>query len=72
MVTHVERTGTAERAGLLVGDVIVEINGHRTESIDDLHRFLTSDLVGRETALTLLRLEKKLFVNVVPQELKTI
>ncbi len=71
MVAHVERAGAAERAGLLVGDVIVEINGHRTESIDDLHRFLTSDLIGRETALTLLRLEKKLFVNVIPQELKT-
>jgi S1-C subfamily serine protease len=72
MVAHVERAGAAERAGLLVGDVIVEINGHRTESIDDLHRFLTSELIGKETALTLLRLEKKLFVNVIPQELKTI
>lgn len=71
MVAHVERTGAAERAGLLVGDVIVEINGHRTESIDDLHRFLTSELIGKETALTVLRLEKKLFVNVVPQELKS-
>ena len=70
MVAHVERAGAAERGGLRVGDVIVEINGHRTESIDDLHRFLTSDLIGRETALTLLRLEKKLFVNVVPQELR--
>lgn len=71
MVAHIERAGSAERAGLLVGDIIVEINGHRIESIDDLHRFLTSDLIGRQTALTLLRLEKKLFVNVVPQELNT-
>jgi S1-C subfamily serine protease len=70
MIAHVEQGGSAEHAGLLVGDVIVEMNGHRVESIDDLHRLLTNDMIGRETALTILRLEKKLFVNIVPKELK--
>ncbi len=70
MISHVEQGGSAEHAGLLVGDVIVEMNGHRVESIDDLHRLLTNDMIGRETALTILRLKKKLFVNIVPKELK--
>lgn len=71
MVAHVERGGSAERAGLLVGDVIIEMNGRRIESIDDIHRHLTNDLIGKETALTILRLEKKLFVNILPRELRS-
>ena len=72
MIAHVERGGSADHAGLLVGDVIVEMNGHRVESIDDLHRLLTKDVIGKETGLTVLRLEKKLFVNIVPKELKPV
>jgi S1-C subfamily serine protease len=53
-----------------VGDVIIEMNGHRIESIDDLHRLLTSDLIGQETGLAVLRSEKKLFVKIIPKELK--
>jgi len=69
MIANVEHGGAADHAGLLNGDVIVEMNGHRIESIDDLHRLLTNDLIGKETGLTVLRLEKKLFVKVVPEEL---
>ncbi|MGA7160325.1 MAG: trypsin-like peptidase domain-containing protein [Bacteroidota bacterium] len=70
MVAHVERGGSAEHAGLLVGDVIVEMDGHRVESIDDLHRMLTKEMIGKEARLMVLRLERKLFVNIVPRELK--
>jgi S1-C subfamily serine protease len=70
MIAHVERGGSADQAGVLVGDVIIEMNGHRIESIDDLHRLLTSDLIGQETGLAVLRLEKKLFVKIIPRELK--
>lgn len=72
MVAHVEQGGSADRAGLHVGDVIIEMNSHRIESIDDLHRLLTSDLIGQEIGLSLLRLEKKLFVKIIPKELKPI
>ena len=48
-----------------MGDVIIEMNSHRIESIDDLHRLLTSDLIGQETGLAVLRLEKKLFVKII-------
>ncbi len=70
MVAHVERQGPAEKAGLQTGDVIVEFDGRRVESIDDLHRFLTDEAIGKEVRLTILRLEKKLPVSIVPQELK--
>jgi len=70
MVASVERGGPAEKAGLQVGDVIVEADGKRIESIDDLHRFLSSDIIERSVSLTVLRLEKKISVRVVPKELK--
>ncbi len=70
MVAHVERQGPAEKAGLIVGDVIVEFDGNRIESIDDLHRFLRSEVIGKEVTLTILRLEKKISASIVPQELK--
>jgi len=70
MIAQVERGESADQAGLLVGDVIVEMNGHRIESIDDLHRLLTSELIGQEAGVTVLRLEKKLFVTIIPKELK--
>ncbi len=70
MVASVERGGSAHEAGLLVGDVVVEMNGSRIESIDDLHRMLTSELIGKTTGLTILRLEKKVLLNIVPKELK--
>jgi S1-C subfamily serine protease len=70
MIAHVERGGSADHAGLLAGDVIVEMDSHRIESIDDLHRLLTSGMIGRETVLAVLRLEKKLLVKIVPKELK--
>jgi S1-C subfamily serine protease len=69
MVAHIERSSPAEKAGLLEGDVVIEFNGHRVESIDDLHRELSSKTVGQEISLTLLRLEKKIFMAVKPEEL---
>jgi len=69
MIAHVERGGAADQTGLLAGDVIVEMDNHRVESIDDLHRLLTNDTIGRAAILSVLRLEKKLLVKIVPKEL---
>ncbi|HTP13301.1 MAG TPA: trypsin-like peptidase domain-containing protein [Bacteroidota bacterium] len=69
MVSQVEYQGPAGRAGLQEGDVITEFASHRIESIDDLHRYLTHEAIGNEVTLAILRLEKKLFVKVVPTEL---
>ena len=70
MVASVEKGGSAHEAGLQVGDVVIELNGARIESIDDLHRQLTSELIGKTIGMMILRLEKKLLVNIVPRELR--
>lgn len=69
MIAQVEPAGPASKAGLLEGDVIVSMGNNRIESIDDLHRSLTHDCVGRSLQLTILRLEKKISVTIIPQEL---
>ncbi len=69
MVSQVEYQGPSQRAGLQEGDVIVQFDSERIESIDDLHRHLTHEAIGKEVTLTILRLEKKLFVKIVPLEL---
>lgn len=69
MIASIEGNGAAQKAGLLEGDVIVEFNDIRVESIDDLHRMLTSDTIGQKVKLTILRLEKKISVVIVPEEL---
>ncbi len=70
MISSVERGGPAERAELLVGDVIVEFDGDRVESIEDLHKHLRGPAIGKSSDLTILRLEKKLHIRVTPGELR--
>ena len=68
-VVGVQSQGPAGKAGLRDGDIIIEFSKIRVESIDDLHRLLSSEVIGAESILTLLRLERKIFLPVVPQEL---
>jgi S1-C subfamily serine protease len=69
LVAGVGPQSPAGRAGLRDGDIIVEFNRQRVESIDDLHKLLSSEVIGTEAALTVLRSEQKIFLPVVPQEL---
>jgi S1-C subfamily serine protease len=50
-----EADGPAARAGVEMGDVIVALDAHPVESIDDLHRLLDASRIGREVSLTLIR-----------------
>ncbi|HWP82363.1 MAG TPA: trypsin-like peptidase domain-containing protein [Bacteroidota bacterium] len=69
LVAHLEASGPGAKGGIKEGDKVVEFDGKRVESIDDLHRLLSSDVIGREIVVTILRSEKKLKVRVVPLEL---
>ncbi|HTY36245.1 MAG TPA: trypsin-like peptidase domain-containing protein [Bacteroidota bacterium] len=68
-IASVQSDGPAAKAGLREGDIIVGFKGQRTESIDDLHKLLTADVIGTEITITLLRREQKIFVTLMPQEL---
>jgi S1-C subfamily serine protease len=66
-VTQVEADGAAGRAGVRPGDVIIGLDGEAITGIDDLHRVLTDDRIGRELPLDLLRERKKVTVAVRPE-----
>lgn len=61
----------AKEAGLLTGDLIIEFDGHPIQGIDDLHKLLTDERIGRKTPVTIIRGTQKLTIEVVPRESKT-
>ena len=58
----------AREAGLLPGDLVVEFDGYPIRGIDDLHRLLTNERIGKRVPITVIRGAQKLTVELVPQE----
>ncbi|GAB2589344.1 S1C family serine protease [Spirosoma areae] len=69
MVVSVEPDGIAGNSELLAGDIIVGFNSQPVTSVDDLHRLLTDDTIGRQSQLTVLRENRKKGILVTPGEL---
>lgn len=55
LVLWLEKDGPAEKGGLLVGDILTQINAHALQDADDLFAALTSATVGQPTAVDVLR-----------------
>ncbi len=55
LVMAVTTGGPAAAAGVVVGDVLLELDGHAITSPEDLLDLLVGDLVGRQATLRLLR-----------------
>ncbi len=68
LVQHIEADGPAYNSELRSGDLIVAFDDKRIQSIDDLHRFLTEETVGRQIQLRVIRNGRKQRVNVIPAE----
>jgi S1-C subfamily serine protease len=68
LVLHVEPASPAARAGIREGDVVIGLDGNTISGIDDLHRVLSDDRIGRELELQLLRERATLTVAVRPEE----
>ena len=68
LVTSVEPSTPAQRAGLLEGDVIVGYNDHPISNSDDLLRQLTEIQLGVRAQLTVIRRIEKLALEIIPEE----
>ena len=67
-VLTVEPQGPAGLAGMRVGDLIVAINGSSTQSVDDLHRFLSEWPIGRPVEIDIVRGKGREVLFLVPRE----
>jgi len=55
---------------LVVGDIIVEFDGKPVATIDNLHKYLTEEVIGKRVELAVLRGGRKQIIIVIPGELK--
>ena len=55
---------------LILGDIIDEFDGKPVATIDNLHKFLSEDVIGKRVELGVLRGGRKQIIRVVPGELK--
>jgi len=60
--------GAARAAGLLSGDVIVGFAGEPVGTVDELHRLLTEERVGKPVSIAVLRRAEKRELKVIPRE----
>ncbi len=72
LVISIENDSPAQKAGLVIGDVIVEMNNQPIANIDDLHKVLTDKQVGVRSPLTMIRRAEKLVLDIVPAESKAV
>jgi S1-C subfamily serine protease len=68
LVLGVEPGSPAARAGLREGDVVIHFGPQRVNGIDDLHRFLTEETVGKPAKLSLLRRDERIETEIAPVE----
>src|SRR5215471_12348851 len=60
--------GAARAAGLLSGDIIVVVDGIPVGDVDELHRLMTEERVGKAVPMTVLRQTQKLEITVTSRE----
>jgi S1-C subfamily serine protease len=58
----------AREAGMVAGDLMVEFDGLPIRGIDDLHRLLTDERIGKRVPVTVIRGVQKLTFELVPKE----
>jgi S1-C subfamily serine protease len=68
-VESLEPGGAAERAGIETGDIIIGYDGEEIAGVDELHRLLDRERIGKATKVTLLRRTQKLELPIQAAEM---
>jgi len=55
LVAGLSPGGPADQAGLRVGDVVLSLDGAPLASVDEIHKLLTRERIGRRVSLSVLR-----------------
>lgn len=55
---------------ILTGDIIVEMEGKPVATVDNLHKYLNEEVIGKKINLNVLRDGRKYLISVIPGELK--
>jgi S1-C subfamily serine protease len=67
-VVSFEANSPARKGGLREGDIIIGLDNHPTAGIDDLHKLLTEERIGRKSSLVIIRGTDKLTIDLTPEE----
>jgi S1-C subfamily serine protease len=68
MVLSIEAESPAKKSGLRKGDIIVGFGGQPVASIDELHKLLNEEKVGKSLPLSLIRGTERLMLDIIPGE----
>jgi len=67
-VISFETDSPARKGGMREGDIIIGFEDRPIAGIDDLHKLLTEERIGRKSLLTVIRGTDKLTIDVTPEE----
>jgi len=70
-VVQVVEDSPADRAGLRPEDLIVSIDGKPIVTVDELHKLMVSDAIGRSLDVAIIRGGRRLELGLVPAELES-
>ena len=68
LIISVEKNSPAKRAGLMKGDIIVNLDDYPIHTTDDLHKVLTDERIMQKTIVSVIRRTAKFSLEVVPEE----
>ncbi len=60
--------GAARAGGLTSDDTIVAVDGIAVCGVDELHRLMTEERIGKPVPITVLRLSQNLDITITPRE----
>lgn len=68
MIVEVEPESPANKAGLVVGDILITFDKRHITSHNDLRHLLTKEAIGKPTEIGILRAEKLITLSIAPSE----